>query len=270
MPPYPYQPINLPYETRILTVEPGSFNSPLVCSLSPMPLNSPPSYTALSYCWSKSITNAATADFSKPITGVLLGASSQQPEHYSLPLRDALDHPHFGSFYIRSGGALPTGTVDCDGVIGIPVGGELARALRRIRPDPGDAGGGEPVEPLRIWVDALCIDQSNVAERNAHVRLMGQIYAGADLVHVWIGEEIGVEGAAMQALGDALAVFEEVLPRSAADAGQEDGKTFEARQAEVSFHPRFRAAEWDSLGAFVGRSWVSVPSGETVQLWGFV
>ncbi|KAK5651602.1 hypothetical protein OQA88_11875 [Cercophora sp. LCS_1] len=258
---YPYQPINLPYETRILTVEPGSFDSPLVCSLSPMPLASPPPYTALSYCWNKSISSAAATDFSKPITGVLVGGSSEQPEHYSLPLGDALDHPHFGSFYIRSGGPLAAGTVDCDGVIGIPIGGELARALRRIRPDPdGDdddaADGGEPVGPLRIWVDALCIDQSNVAERNAHVCLMGQIYAGADLVHVWIGEEIGVEDAAMQALGGALAVFGEVLPRSAADAGGlQDGKTFEARQAEVSLHPRFRAAEWDSLGAFVTRSW---------------
>jgi len=261
MPPYPYQPINLPYETRILTLEPGSFNSPLACSISPMPLASPPPYSALSYCWSRSITGAPTTDFSKPITGVLLGASNnQQPEHYSLPLRDALDHPHLGSFYIRFGGPLPPETIACDGVVGIPIGGELARALRRIRPDPEDADdGGEPVEPLRIWVDALCIDQSNVVERNAHVHLMAEIYAGADMVHVWIGEEIGVEDAAMRALGDVLAVVEEVLPpRSAADSAEQGGgKTFEARQADLSFHPRFRAAEWDKLGAFVRRSWVS-------------
>ncbi len=256
MPPYPYQPISLAHETRNLIVEPGSFDSPLACSLSPMPLTSSPPYSALSYCWSKSITRASTVDLSKPITGVLWDTSTQQSERHSLPLHDALDHPHLGPFYVRFGGPLPPETVACDGVAGIPIGGELARALRHIRPDPDDADNGESVEPLRIWVDALCIDQSNVAERNAHVQLMGQIYAGADMVHVWIGEEIGVEDAAMRAVGDALALFGEVLPKTAEDAGR-DGKTFEARQAEVSLHPRFRAAEWDKLGEFVRRSWVS-------------
>jgi hypothetical protein len=37
------------------------------------------------------------------------------------------------------------------------------------------------------WIDALCIDQKNISERNHQVAQMGQIYASAKLVHVWLG-----------------------------------------------------------------------------------
>lgn len=38
-----------------------------------------------------------------------------------------------------------------------------------------------------LWADAICIDQSNVAERSQQVRLMGDIYAKASKVFVWLG-----------------------------------------------------------------------------------
>lgn len=38
-----------------------------------------------------------------------------------------------------------------------------------------------------LWADAICIDQSNVAERSQQVRLMGDIYAKASGVVVWLG-----------------------------------------------------------------------------------
>lgn len=38
-----------------------------------------------------------------------------------------------------------------------------------------------------IWVDQICIDQSNTVERNAQVSLMGQIYARARNVIAWLG-----------------------------------------------------------------------------------
>jgi hypothetical protein len=38
------------------------------------------------------------------------------------------------------------------------------------------------------WIDALCIDQTNNSERNHQVAQMGEIYAGAELVHIWLGE----------------------------------------------------------------------------------
>ena len=33
-----------------------------------------------------------------------------------------------------------------------------------------------------IWIDSVCIDQSNAAERSSQVQLIGEIYSGADEV----------------------------------------------------------------------------------------
>ena len=38
-----------------------------------------------------------------------------------------------------------------------------------------------------IWADAICIDQSNLAERSQQVQLMRQIYQSAFIVLVWLG-----------------------------------------------------------------------------------
>lgn len=41
---------------------------------------------------------------------------------------------------------------------------------------------------LPIWVDALCINQGNVAERSGQVGMMGEIYSSAYYVWIWLGE----------------------------------------------------------------------------------
>lgn len=44
-----------------------------------------------------------------------------------------------------------------------------------------------------VWIDALCINQSDVAERNQQVKLMGDIYGTAKEVLIWLGpDEDGV------------------------------------------------------------------------------
>jgi hypothetical protein len=39
------------------------------------------------------------------------------------------------------------------------------------------------------WIDAICIDQTNVHERNHQVQMMRQIYSNAESVSVWLGED---------------------------------------------------------------------------------
>jgi hypothetical protein len=54
----------------------------------------------------------------------------------------------------------------------------LEIALRHLRlPDKGRA----------LWIDALCIDQDDFAERSAEVSRMGTIYGRASQVIVWLG-----------------------------------------------------------------------------------
>ncbi|KAH8795426.1 heterokaryon incompatibility protein-domain-containing protein, partial [Hyaloscypha finlandica] len=46
-----------------------------------------------------------------------------------------------------------------------------------------------PTQDWVVWVDALCIDQSNFGERNHQVRLMSQIFTNAEIVVAWLGCE---------------------------------------------------------------------------------
>lgn len=39
---------------------------------------------------------------------------------------------------------------------------------------------------IRIWIDALCINQQNISERNQQVRMMEEIYQKAKHVRIWL------------------------------------------------------------------------------------
>ncbi|KAI1878374.1 uncharacterized protein JN550_000556 [Neoarthrinium moseri] len=60
----------------------------------------------------------------------------------------------------------------------IRIGGNLTRALIAYRLTD---------RPRRIWVDAICINQDDLAERQAQVRMMGAIFHGAQQVLCWLG-----------------------------------------------------------------------------------
>ncbi|PPJ57564.1 hypothetical protein CBER1_10535 [Cercospora berteroae] len=42
-----------------------------------------------------------------------------------------------------------------------------------------------------LWIDALCIDQSNIVERNQQVSMMDRIYSEVAIVIVWMGQLFG-------------------------------------------------------------------------------
>ncbi|KAF9893958.1 hypothetical protein FE257_008929 [Aspergillus nanangensis] len=56
----------------------------------------------------------------------------------------------------------------------------LFQALLQIR-------AHNPTGPVVLWVDAICIDQSNTEERNQQVALIGDIYSSCDRALVWLG-----------------------------------------------------------------------------------
>ena len=55
----------------------------------------------------------------------------------------------------------------------------LGIALRYLR---------KPTEDRVLWIDAVCINQKDVPERNSQVAFMGDIYRSANRVLVWLGE----------------------------------------------------------------------------------
>ncbi|KAI1415062.1 heterokaryon incompatibility protein-domain-containing protein [Hypoxylon sp. FL1857] len=69
--------------------------------------------------------------------------------------------------------------IDPDATRPFSVGRTVEQAVRRLRTRD---------KPLRIWIDAVCINQANLAERGQQVRMMGDIYTHAAFVHIWLGE----------------------------------------------------------------------------------
>lgn len=45
----------------------------------------------------------------------------------------------------------------------------------------------DPQLKRALWIDAICINQEDIAEKNKQIPLMGQIYAQASQVIVWLG-----------------------------------------------------------------------------------
>ncbi|KAK1757781.1 hypothetical protein QBC47DRAFT_165152 [Echria macrotheca] len=61
----------------------------------------------------------------------------------------------------------------------LPVTENLFAALLQLR---------DPFAPRLMWIDAICINQEDITEREHQVRLMAEIYCKASRVVVWLGE----------------------------------------------------------------------------------
>lgn len=105
---------------------------------------------------------------------------------------DDPDRPEFSALSYTWGGyngveaddtealeSLYTNTIVCDGQL-LRVTENAHRALCELR-WRGRAH--------LFWVDAVCINQDDVEERNSQVALMGQIYASAVRAMVWLGDD---------------------------------------------------------------------------------
>ncbi|KAJ4398018.1 hypothetical protein N0V85_006393 [Neurospora sp. IMI 360204] len=79
-----------------------------------------------------------------------------------------------------------------------PVSGSLLRALRRLRLS----------DRIRtLWVDAVCINQSDDVEKTQQVNLMRRIYASCTQCNIWLGypRDVGVSEKDAQAAFDTIA-----------------------------------------------------------------
>ncbi|KAI0102435.1 HET-domain-containing protein [Nemania sp. FL0031] len=95
------------------------------------------------------------------------------------------DELHFAALSYVWGDPNITEDISVSGII-LPVPTNLASALRQFRntgfPENEDTG-----ELQKLWVDAICINQKNIEERNSQVRLMGGLYRTASSVLSWLG-----------------------------------------------------------------------------------
>ncbi|OCK72931.1 HET-domain-containing protein [Lepidopterella palustris CBS 459.81] len=103
-----------------------------------------------------------------------LPGPSYEPEYEALSYTWASELPSTEA-YVSGGAASDRGVV-----VKIELGGNLASALKHLRYEE---------ESRVLWIDAICINQEDVAERNLQVKRMGNIYSFARRVLVWLGPE---------------------------------------------------------------------------------
>ncbi|EPE31911.1 hypothetical protein GLAREA_11993 [Glarea lozoyensis ATCC 20868] len=122
-----------------------------------------------------------TLGFRDSIRVVKIDPAKDQTEWIQLSIFQVRlrDRPKYEALSYEWGAEMCDKSVICDGQE-LQVKINLAAALKHLRLSD---------EPRWMWIDAICIDQENIPERNQQVSIMRDVYAQADRVLIWIGEE---------------------------------------------------------------------------------
>ncbi|KAH9213642.1 heterokaryon incompatibility protein-domain-containing protein, partial [Leptodontidium sp. 2 PMI_412] len=113
---------------------------------------------------------------------VMLERESQTPEiRCHLIPASSQDHTKYEALSYTWGDSLGDPQIILINGKRFSVTKNLHSALQRLR----NGGSGKY---RCLWIDSLCIDQSNGKERSHQVAIMGQIYQNSQRVLVWLGE----------------------------------------------------------------------------------
>lgn len=130
----------------------------------------------------------------------------------------------------------------CNGKI-LPVSTNLYNALRRLRDKPS---------VKYLWIDRVCIDQSNPLERNDQVRKMDRIYSGARLVVIWLGEE---DDRTVPAFSMIEKVSELATASAVRSLHTNTDEIFNPDALQALGLPSFPSMEWESMHRLFERRW---------------
>lgn len=75
-------------------------------------------------------------------------------------------------------------------------------------------------EPLTLWIDALCINQTDTAEKSSQITLMKDVYSKAESTCVWLGPAADDSDLAMTTIGELYAARLYVIPDDALSEAQ--------------------------------------------------
>lgn len=118
--------------------------------------------------------------------------TSQTPIRASLSVVSLSHDPYYETLSYVWGDSDDQRSISLSGQK-IDIGKNLWQALRALRPS---------TRPKILWVDALCINQTDVEERSSQVLLMEAIYRGCTLCCIWLGASNSNIDGAMKVLGD--------------------------------------------------------------------
>ncbi|KAF4436703.1 heterokaryon incompatibility (het-6OR allele) [Fusarium acutatum] len=101
---------------------------------------------------------------------------------------------------------------------------------------------------LPIWADALCINQADLDERSAQVKLMGHLYKSASIVLAWVGPYDRLAELAIQAMG-------RILDFDATRLHAQDSSYQEQEEVTMSSVPGMTVVHWFALFSLFQRLW---------------
>ena len=160
--------------------------------------------------------------------------------------KDIVDDLKYEALSYVWGDAMVTTTLSLNGQT-YQVTTNLEAALRALRLQDKDR---------LIWIDAICINQTSIQERNQEVPRMGQIYRRARHVIIWMGREIEPEDIPCQ--NSRLVEFADECEfrrcRSRSrDFGQDGRRWLRAAIAAEVLLPSMVHARLDSAGDHAGK-----------------
>lgn len=100
----------------------------------------------------------------------------------------------------------------------------------------------------KIWIDAICIDQNDLIERNEQVQFMDCIYRQAASVVVWLGAAGYNSPAAFRLIRQIHAVAESALP-------EDSKKPLTEAEIEKLGLPNQSTSDWQALDSIFWRPW---------------
>lgn len=248
-------------ETRLLKITPRTKDDdcPIVADLVHTSLASPLPYEALSYVWGNSVVGVLS-DVDPDTEGYgYLRVPTEAPRNiFQFKCKDFASHPDLQYALWSAGFPRPKGTIILGGTE-VEVGGELYSALNRL----GHLWQGtdqETKEGVYVWIDALCINQNDIEERNIHVKKMGQIYKKAKRVRIWLGEASSdADRIAFDALLELNFFFADVYEYV-------DRSDHAAVRQRFVAEPAMRNLNWACIGSLLRRSWVSTILGALLYM----
>lgn len=162
-----------------------------------------------------------------------------------MKIKELVKHPTLQYPLFSNGYPRPKGNIIIDGVE-VEVGGELFSALHRLHRLWSDP----MAEVQYVWIDALCINQEDVEERNKHVLQMSEIYEKARGVRIWLGEAVSVaDRIAIELLTDISKVFSELL-------NKKDWESAHPKFSRLSLRKTMKEFQWNCLSCLLNRTWV--------------
>ena len=160
-------PSDIPNPIRLVVLLPKTYGTGIRCLLTVASLDNSLKYEALSYVWGDASDRREIE-----VNGKILSVTSN--------LATALH-------YLR---LEPQGNMHGSSEL------DFQRHIRQI--DSKARHNEPPPLALVLWIDALCIDQTNISEKNDQIRRMDVIYKNAERVICWLGPRSNTSSRALE------------------------------------------------------------------------